>query len=111
MKRASNDAELLLELAKDAELFFTEWGDCYADIKVDGYRQTWPLVSNEFGNWLIGRFYQSQGRAVGQSAFTSALRTFTAKASLEREKRPVFLRVAEFDGKRKKRVLVKIIGE
>ncbi len=100
MRRASNDAELLLELAKDAQLFCTEWGDSYADIGVDGHRQTWPLTSNEFGNWLISRFYQSHQCSVGQSAFANALRTLTAKASLEPERRPVFLRVAEFEGKR-----------
>jgi hypothetical protein len=100
LKRASNDAELLLELSQDVPVFCTEWGDSYADIEVDGHRETWPLASNEFGNWLIGRFYRSQRCAVGQSAFASALRTLTAKASLETQKRPVFLRIAEFEGKR-----------
>src|SRR4051812_42264193 len=63
-------------------------------------RETWPLPSDEFRNWLIGRFYQSHRCAVGQSTFASALRTFVAKASWQAEKRPVFLRVADFDGKR-----------
>jgi len=100
MKRASNDAELLLELAKDAQVFCTEWGDGYADIEVDGHRQTWPLTSNEFGHWLIGLFYRSHGCAVRKSAFSDTIRTLTAKACLESEKRAVFLRVAEFENRR-----------
>jgi len=100
MKRAANDADLLLDLAKEVEVFCTEWGDSYGDIEIGGNRQTWPLTSREFGDWLIGRLYQSHGCAVGQSAFTNAVRTLRAQASLQGTKRPVFLRVADFDGKR-----------
>jgi hypothetical protein len=100
LKRASNDAELLLELAKDAQVFCTGWGDRYADIEIGGHRETWPLTSVEFANWLTGHLYQSHGCAVGQAAFATAIRTLSAKASLKAEKYPVFLRVADFQGMR-----------
>jgi len=100
LKRASNDAELLLELAKDVQVFGTEWGDSYADIETGGHRETWPLTSKEFANWLTGCLYKSHGCAVGQSALATAIRTLTAKASLKATKHPVFLRVAEFQGMR-----------
>src|SRR5262249_2884648 len=54
-------AQILIEIATgdDIELFHAEDGTGYADILVDGHRETWPLRSRGFRQWLCRAYYQS----------------------------------------------------
>jgi hypothetical protein len=44
--------DILMDAAMAAELFHTADSDGYADIEVDGRRETWPIRSRGFRHWL-----------------------------------------------------------
>ena len=56
--RQPTQDELLLELAEDIQLFHSPDSTAYADIFVDGHRETWSLRSNGFAHRLRDRFYR-----------------------------------------------------
>jgi hypothetical protein len=44
-------AEILLDIATAAQLFHAADGTEFADIIVNGHRETWPIRSNGFKRW------------------------------------------------------------
>jgi hypothetical protein len=50
-------AEILLDIATAAELFHAADGTEFADIVVNGHRETWPIRSNGFKRWLARQFF------------------------------------------------------
>jgi hypothetical protein len=97
---SSTDADVLLELAGDINIFRSEWKEVYADIDVDGHRETWPVASQEFKDRLIDRFMRSEGRPLSGPALNNVLGALRAKAVIGAETKPVVLRVADLGGKR-----------
>jgi phage/plasmid primase-like uncharacterized protein len=91
---SKKQADLLVRLARSARLFHNSEGTAYADIDVDRHRETLPIKSEAFRNWLLRQFYQKTKSAPGTTAMTSALAVIAAKAQFEGEEREVFLRVA-----------------
>ena len=89
---------VLSTLAVKAELFHTADGTAFADIIIDGHRETWPVHGNRFRSWLRRQYYEATGSVPGPGAITSALNLLEARAQFEGPRRPVHLRVAEFDG-------------
>jgi hypothetical protein len=45
-------ADMLTQLWAPGERFYTATGTAYADILVDGHRETWPIRSKRFRGWL-----------------------------------------------------------
>lgn len=90
-------AQVLTELAGEAQLFHTRDGDTYATFQVDGHKETWPLRSKGFKRWLLRRFYQQEGKPGGQ-AIEDALQTLESKAHFDSPEFPVYSRVAEKGG-------------
>ena len=91
--------DLLLELAATASLFRTPDGAAFADIDVNGHRETWPVRSERFKGWLNRRYYEVREGAPSREARESALDTLQAKARFDSPEQPVALRVAEHKGK------------
>lgn len=53
----AKEADILVDLAlSGAEFFCSPDGKPFADVLVHEYRNTWPLNSDEFCNWLTYRF-------------------------------------------------------
>jgi hypothetical protein len=46
---------MLIALAASAELFHTANGIAFADLMIDGHRETWPVRSLRFRSWLRRR--------------------------------------------------------
>src|SRR5262245_30122024 len=63
--RVTAVANMLVELAANAELFHTATETSYADLAVDGHRETWPVRSPRFRAWLRRRYYEAIGDALG----------------------------------------------
>jgi len=82
-KPKRSQATILLELAGDAELFHTPDGDAYADITVNGHRETWPVRSRGFKRWLTHLYYQKTGGAPNADALSTAMGALEAKAHFE----------------------------
>ena len=91
-------AKILLEIAQEASLFRTADLTAYADIIVDGHRETWPVRSKGFRRWLTRNFFEKTGGAPCSEAAQSALSVIEARAHFDAPEKPVYLRVAEHEG-------------
>jgi hypothetical protein len=90
---------VLTDLAASAELFHTADGTAFADLMVDGHRETWPVRSIRMRSWLRRKYYEAIGAAAGSGALTSAIDFVEARAQFEAPRRAIHLRVAEHDGR------------
>jgi hypothetical protein len=52
---------MLIELAASAE--HTANGTAFADLMIEGHRETWPVRSIRFRSWLRRRYYEATGGA------------------------------------------------
>ena len=94
------EAEALVRLGRaNADYFCNSKGEAFADIMVDGRRETRPLASIEFTDWLTHLFYTEKRKAPTSAAMKNALGTLRAHARFEGEQYEVYLRVAEHDDK------------
>ena len=92
--RSKSGADILIELAREADLFRTGNDAAYADIAVNGHRETWSIRSRGFQRWLRRQFYQATGGAPSADAMQSALGVIEARAHFDGPVRQVFVRVA-----------------
>ena len=98
-ERRPTQAETLLNLASDVELFHTTDDVAYGDIDVDGHRETWPIQRNGFKSWLRHRYYEETQGAPNSEAMQSALNTIEARAHFDFPQHDVYLRTARYDDK------------
>jgi hypothetical protein len=94
-----SQADILIEIANSAELFHTPDMTGYADIDVDGHRETWPIRSRGFKSWLTRQFFEATEDAPNSEAMTTALNKIEASAHFDASERAVYIRVGEHDGK------------
>jgi hypothetical protein len=92
-------ADALLRLAAEAELFNDNEGQPFATIPVNGHHETWFLNSRTFKTWLQRRHYEEKKSAVSPQAFQAALGVLEAKARFESPCFPTNLRVGGSDEK------------
>ena len=97
--RGPKQADVLIELAQDADLFHTPDGTAFADLSINGHRETWPIRLRGFRRWLARRFFEVTGGAPSSEALQSALNVIEAKAHFDAPERVVHVRVAGLDGK------------
>ena len=96
---APKQADILVALAADADLFHTADGTGYADLQISGHRETWPIRNKGFRRWLSRRFFEATGKAPNSEALHSAINVIEAKAHFDGPERTVFIRVGGHDGK------------
>jgi len=96
--RGPTQADILIELAQTAELFHTPNGTGYADLDINGHRETWPIQSKGFRRWLARRFFEATRSAPNSEALKSALNVIEAKAHFDAPERIVHMRVGELNG-------------
>jgi hypothetical protein len=90
---------MLTEIAACGELFHTATGTAFADLLVDGHRETWPIRSKRFRGWLRRRYYEATGGVLNGQAISSELDLLEARAQFDAPERSVHVRVAEHDGR------------
>jgi hypothetical protein len=86
---------MLTTIEASGELFHTAAGTAFADLVIDGHRETWPIRSKRFRFWLRRRYYQATGAAPSAAAICSALDLLEAEAQFDGPERTVYIRVAE----------------
>jgi hypothetical protein len=93
-------ADVLIELASAATLFRTPAPDrdAFADIVVDGHRETHRVRGQAFRLWLRHRYFEKTKAGVNSDALQVAIETIAAKAMFEGAEQDVHVRVAEFGG-------------
>ena len=89
---------MLRNLAVGADLFHTSTGIAYADLLIDGHRETWQLRSPRFRDWLRRRYFEATREALSAPTLNSALNLLEARAQFEGPERMVHVRVAEHEG-------------
>jgi hypothetical protein len=97
--RGPTQANILIDLAQTAELFHEPDGTGFADIDVNGHRETWPIRSKGFRWWLTRRFLEETGGGPSSEALQSALNSIEAKAHFDARERHVHIRVGGFEGR------------
>ncbi len=92
-------AQMLVEtVERRASLFHAPDGIAYADLRVDGHRETWRLRSRPFRDWLVREHYEDHRTTPNAQAVEDALRVLEGKARFDSPEEPVYLRIAEVDG-------------
>jgi hypothetical protein len=93
-------ADILIRLAGGAEeLFHAPDGTGFAIIPVGDHLETWPVRSKGFKRWLAREFFTETASASNSDAIQSALNVIEARAHFDGRQRPVYVRVAAFDGR------------
>jgi hypothetical protein len=94
-------ANILIEIAtgRDVELFHSQDRTAYADIMVNGHRETWALNSKGFRWWLRRAYYEKTEGAPNSDAMSTAMGVIEARAYYDGPIRDVHLRVAQHDDK------------
>ena len=98
-QRRLSQATFLLSLADEATLFHTPDFEAFAIVPVNEHKENWPLKSNQFRQWLLRGYFTKTKGAPQSSAVQEALGSLESRARFDGAERPVFLRVAEKDGK------------
>src|SRR4051795_5322831 len=88
---------MLTELAFSAYLFHDN--TAFADLMIDGHRETWPVRSTRLRSWLRRKYYEATGDAPAAGAISSAINLLEARAQFDAPRRSVYLRVGEDDGR------------
>jgi hypothetical protein len=90
--------DVLLNIATAARLFHASDGTAFADLIIDGHRETWPLRSKRFQGWLRQHYYERTWDAPSPATLNAALNALEAQAQFDNPQRKVSLRLAEQDG-------------
>src|SRR5262249_18040468 len=80
------------------ELFHTATGTAFADLTINGHRETWPIRSIRFRTWLRRQYYEATGYALSAVSLNSSLSLLEAQAQFDGPERPVRVRLAEHAG-------------
>jgi hypothetical protein len=56
--RGPTQADILIDLVQIAELFHAPDGTGFADLDINGHRETWPIRAKGFRRWLARRFFE-----------------------------------------------------
>jgi hypothetical protein len=81
-----------------ASLFHDPNGTAFADLLIDGHRETWPIRSRQLRHWLRRRYYEETGSAASAETIRSTLDLLEARAQFDAPERTVHIRVAEVGG-------------
>jgi len=98
-RRGPTQADILIDLAQSAELFHAPDGTGFADLDINGHRETWPIRTKGFRRWLARRFFEATQGAPSSEALQSALNVIEAKAHFDGPERKVHIRVGGLNGR------------
>ena len=93
-----SSTDVLLNIATAVRLFHASDGTGFADLIIDGRRETWPLRSKRFQGWLRQQYYECTWDAPGPAGLNAALNALEAQAQFDGPQRKVSVRLAEQDG-------------
>jgi hypothetical protein len=90
---------MLNDMMRCDDLFHTAIGTAFADITVEGHRETWPIRSKRFRSFLRRCHYQATGEAASAAEIRSALDLLEARAVFDGPERTVHIRAAQHAGR------------
>ena len=92
--KSSTIADKLVSLGKAAELFHSEDGSAFASVPVNSHKETWPLGTKGFRQWLGRQYWRKYGKVPGSQSVQDALGVLAAMAIFDGPEHSVFIRVA-----------------
>ncbi len=95
-------ADQLIDLILDdpnITLWHTDCDVPYADILDDTIRRTLPIRESSFKNYLKHRYFNLTHKSPTNEALSQAIGTIESYALFDRDTHPIYLRVAEHNGK------------
>ena len=95
---ASSSGDRLLQWASDSSELFCDGEATFADVWMDGHRETLPVRSKGFRRWLRRLYTDRTGKGATQEAMTHAEENLDAQAAGAGQRR-VYLRTAKYGGK------------
>jgi energy-coupling factor transporter ATP-binding protein EcfA2 len=95
-EKGRRQADVLLQLAKAAVLFHSPAPDCdaFADIAINGHRETHRIRGHGFRQWLRHQFFRKTKTGANSDALQVATETIAAKATFEGDEHEVHCRIA-----------------
>src|SRR5260370_7114255 len=84
-------ANMLTNLGVSAKLFHAADGTAFADLMIDGHRETWPVRSLRLRSWLRRKYYEATGAAPGAGAISSPLNLLEARPRFSAPRRAPYL--------------------
>lgn len=97
--RKPSQADILVELLAEASLFHTPAGVAFADLEVNGHRETHPVRSRAHRLWLARQFFVKTGGAPSDTAMEQALAQAEARARFDAPETETFLRCVRLNDK------------
>jgi hypothetical protein len=93
--KGPSQAQILLELSAPpvAQLFHTTNLEAFADLSINSHRETWPIRSKPFSQWLVRQFYQRYRKPPGAQAIQDAIGVLEALAQFDCPESAVYTRV------------------
>jgi len=83
----------LIWLTDQMELFH-HGEDCFAVIVVDGHKETWPLRSRGFRNWLSHHYYVNEKQVLRSSSLSDVICALEGRARFDSPEYPIYVRLA-----------------
>jgi hypothetical protein len=96
--RKSTQAAAVAAAIDGVSLFHSPDGVAFVDIEVNGHRETHPVRSKAFKEWLSLEFFRQNGKPPGADALEQSLVLAEARARYEAPEMEVYLRVARLNG-------------
>lgn len=88
----------LVAIASEGELFSTPDGVPFASFRAHDHRETWPIRSGGFREWLSAQYFYLTGKSPSGQKMTDALSTIAGIAKWQGESRQTYLRIAPHEG-------------
>lgn len=89
----------LVELCADVELFHARDGEAYGTVAVNDHRETWPVRSSVFRDFLRRRYFDAHHAVPGAQPLGEAVDLIAARARFSGETHDVDLRLAGHEGR------------
>ena len=93
-----SSGDRLLQWASEQVELYCDGEEAYADVLIDGHRETMPVRSRGFNRWLRKLYRDETGRGAPQEALTHAVENLDAEAAWA-EQRKVHIRTASHNGR------------
>lgn len=94
-----SQADMLIRVGSNAELFSDDIEERYALVNVNQHNEAYKIDSRNFQLWLTKKFFEETGKAPGTDAMNQALGVFHMKAMFNGNKKNLSKRCAKFEGK------------
>jgi len=93
-KHKPTQAEKLLNLVENIELFCDKQDVAYASFENKGHRETWVIESSKFQDWLSACYWKKYNKVPNRSTLQDVLNVISGRARFDNSCQNVYLRVA-----------------